>query len=545
MLQRFSVFCLILNAQAQTPPAQPASGAIAGIVVDRNHDAPIRRAVVTLSTLEPRPREAVAWTGSDGRFSFGNLPAGRYRLAVLKNGYQFAVHGTDSFRLPPEIIQLAVGESRTDFVFRLQVLTSISGVVADQDGDPVPGVQVMAMSLRWRRNKLQLVPGAGATTDSTGRYRLTGLTPGRYAVSAAHLYRPAFKVNPEAVAGEPQQQYAYGVQYYPGTGRSDSATLIPIQAGQELLEIDFRLEARLATAVQGKVILPPGAASAKDAIVSAMNVDLANRSIMGVGAPPPDLVFRFDTLPPGTYRLLAQATVEGRRYRGAQLVETGLGAAPDVLIPVEPGVDLEGKVSVEGPDAAKYPVSSVNLTPGDGLPLNGPPPRANVDKDGGFKFTDLPAGVWDIGVSPIPPRGYIKSMRLGDQDVLTEEMTIRSSTSAPLHIVLATQAAIAQGEVVTGADPARAMVLLAPEDKFRHVLSFYRFAPTEEKGRFEIRNVMPGKYDLFAFEEFDGQSIQDPEFLKRFESTATPVTLREGQNPPLKLSLIPAAGGPR
>lgn len=124
-------------------------------------------------------------------------------------------------------------------------------------------------------------------------------------------------------------------------------------------------------------------------------------------------------------------------------------------------------------------------------------------------------------------------------------MTIRASTSAPLNIVLETQAATVQGDVVTGVEPARAMVLLAPENKFRHVLSFYRFAPTDEKGHFEISNVMPGNYHLYAFEEFDAQSIQDPEFLKRFESSSTPVTLREGQNPPLKLSLIPVAGGPR
>ena len=50
--------CMVAYAQ----PAAPPSGTIAGIVVDSGSNAPIRRAVVTLSTVEALPRDAVAWT---------------------------------------------------------------------------------------------------------------------------------------------------------------------------------------------------------------------------------------------------------------------------------------------------------------------------------------------------------------------------------------------------------------------------------------------------------------------------------------------------
>ena len=237
---------------------------------------------------------------------------------------------------------------------------------------------------------------------------------------------------------------------------------------------------------------------------------------------------------------MAQATIDGKQYRGSQAIELGPQGLHDIAIPIEAGIDLTGSVSVEGPDAGKNAASFVSLVPGDDVPWNGPPLRANVNKDGSFKITGVPPGIWDINAGPIPPNGYIKSMRLGDQDVLTEDMTIRPSTSEALKIVFSTHAAKLEGDVFQGDQPTRAVVLLAPEAKLRHVLGFYRFATADEKGHFEINRARPGDYRLFAFEDLDQQSIQDPDFVKPFERYGVPVTLREGPNDSQKLSLIPA-----
>ena len=56
-----------------------------------------------------------------------------------------------------------------------------------------------------------------------------------------------------------------------------------------------------------------------------------------------------------------------------------------------------------------------------------------------------------------------------------------------------------------------------------------------------MKGLTPGNYKLFAFEEFDPQSIEDPEFLRPFEQAGISLTLREGDNPPQKLRMIPAA----
>jgi hypothetical protein len=378
-------------------------------------------------------------------------------------------------------------------------------------------------------------------TDGNGRYRLSGLVGGQYAVVTSSMNRQAVKIHPEAIAGEPQQEYSYGVQYYPGADRADAATLLTVQPGQEIPSIDFRLPARAAVSIDGKIIVPSGAGSVKEVIVNIMATDFSNRMVRGSGAAPPDYRFFSGQFAPGSHILVAHASIDGRQYRGVQTIDLGPQGLHDLEIPLEASIDLAGSVSVEGPDAGKYAVSSVSLVPGDDIPWNAPPLRANVNKDGSFKITGVPSGIWDINAGPIPPGGYIKSMRLGDRDVLTEEMLIRPSTAEPLKIVVSTRAATVEGDVVQGDQPTRAAILLAPDGKFRHVTSFYRSAAADDKGHFEIKNATPGDYRLYAFEEFDQRSIQDPDFLRPFEKSGVAVSLQEGPNAAQKLSVIPTA----
>jgi protocatechuate 3,4-dioxygenase beta subunit len=532
---------LMIRVPAQTPP----SGAIAGIVLDAGSNSPLRRAVVTLSTVEAQPQDAVAWTDSNGRFSFGYLAPGRYMLRAMKNGYQRVNYGADSVRRPPAVIQLAAGELRNALIFRLVLMNSVTGVVLDEDGDPLANVQVTALVQGFERQRRRLLPGPGTMTDSTGRYRLSGLAPGRYAVSAAHVNGFVNRMHPEAAAGELQQQYSYGVQYYPGTDRAEAAALIAVQPGQEISSIDFRLVAQIGASIEGRIIVPEGAGSVKDMIINTMSRNVARSGInYGAGVSPQDYTFHTNLLAPGPYLLIAQASIDGRSCRGTQSVDLGPQGLRDVAVPMEATVDLAGSVSIEGPDAGRHTAAFVNLSPGDDIPWNGPPLRASVEKDGSFKIGNVPPGIWDIGVSPIPPAGYVKSMRLGDRDVLTEDMTIGPSTTQRLTIVLGTRAATLEGDVLHEDQPARAAVVLAPDGKFRHVLSFYRLVGADEKGRFEIRNTTPGEYRLYAFEELDPQSIQDPDFLKPFETSSVLVTLREGPNASQKLPLIPAGTSP-
>lgn len=510
------------------------------MVADAARNMPVARAVVTLSTAEGVPREAVAWTDAGGRFAFGYLPPGRYQLSATKSGYQAAAYGAVPSLRPPTIILLGLGESRTDFLLRMQLASSVSGVVLDDNGDPLANVQVQALRSGWRRRKPRLLRGASALTDSSGRYRLRGLAPGRYAFAVERVLGGPVKLPSEAIAGQPRAQHAYGTRYYPGTDRAEQASLLSIQPGQQVQQIDFQLTAEPVAPIDGRVLLPPGVAAQGPVNVTAFGGGTGSSMEFGVGAPPPDHAFRFNALPPGSYILVAQATIAGQVYRGVQQVELVPGGLHDLVLPVEAGVDLAGRVSAVGPDAGRYAAAAVSLSPGDDIPRNGPPLRGAVAADGSFRIAGVPPGIWDISVTPIPRGGYIQSMRLGGRDVLTQDMFIGSSTSEPLNIVIGMRGASVQGDVAAADPIVRAVVLLAPEKQWRDVLSFYRIVSTDEHGHFTIAGIRPGNYDLFAFAELAPDAIEDADFLKPFESAALPVTLGEGDNPPLKLKLASA-----
>src|SRR5579871_4902114 len=344
--------CLAIGAQTRTStPHSAGSGVIAGIVLNAADNTPLRRAVVTLSTVETQPQDAVAWTDANGRFSFGYLPAGRYQLRVTKDNYQPAMNTAGNPRRPPAIIQLGAGESRSDFVFHLQLVSSISGVVLDEDGDPLSGVQVRVLRPQFQRGKRRLVSGPIGVTDSAGRYRLSGLVGGQYVVAISGQNRLAIKAQPEAIAGQSPQHYFYGDQFYPAADRAEGATPIQVQPGQETSQVDFRLHALPAVAVEGKIVVPPDAASVKEVTVNIASEGFADRVFGGTGAAPPDYHFVRGQLALGSYVLVAEATVDGKSYRGVQKVDVGPQGAHELAIPLEAGIDLTGSVSIEGPEA--------------------------------------------------------------------------------------------------------------------------------------------------------------------------------------------------
>jgi len=528
--------CLAAKAPAQS--SSPPSGAIAGMVVDHSDNAPIRRAIVTLSTIEAHPQDAVAWTDADGRFSFGYLPAGQYELHVSKNRYQDLAFGTETPRRPPAVIMLGAGEVRSDFLFRLQKVITLSGTVLDENGLPLQAVRIEAMQWVWRRQKRSLAQGPSAVSDISGRYQMTNLRPGTYVLVAfPQAYIPALKAASEVVAGEIQPHYSFGMQFYPGTDRAEAATPIAVEPGHEYSEIDFRVAAQLTVSVKGRLLAPPGVTALESRFVRVTRKDRVEGG-RGFRISQADLSFTVDQLTPGPYIFVAEGDAAGKPYRGVREVDVGPGGLSDLSIALDPPIDLSGSVAVEGPDAARFRPSTVTLAPGDGIPLSSQPLRSAVNPDGTFRITSVPSGVWDINPGRLPPDGYIKSMRLGDQDVLTEEMVIQPSTQALLKIVIGTQAAIVQGDATFGGHAARAVVLLAPEPRFQHVRSFYRFVASDGNGHFVMKNITPGNYRLYAFDEFDGNVIEDPDFRKRLASGGVTVTLREGDNPPVDVSVL-------
>jgi hypothetical protein len=185
---------------------------------------------------------------------------------------------------------------------------------------------------------------------------------------------------------------------------------------------------------------------------------------------------------------------------------------------------------------------TVELNPAPGtartLPL-----RTQPQPDGSFVFRHVPPGIWDINVGPLAKGGgFIKSMRLGEQDVLIEEMEIGLSPPAPLHIVVSSRGGQVSGRLAgEAAKEATAFVLLAPEEKYQHVMSFYAMAPVGADGTFSLAGITPGRYRLYALEMVRTPvDLRNPEILSRLNEHAEVLVIGEAARVVATPKLIPA-----
>jgi protocatechuate 3,4-dioxygenase beta subunit len=530
--------------RAQAPPGPYAS--ISGVVLSDATGTPIRRAIVTLSTLDTPPLEAVTFTESNGAFGFTAIPPGKYQLLAEMDSFEHAWFGASTPARPPGTLNLAAGDGRYGITFRLRPLGCISGVVLDPDGDPLPNVSIRLLRAGFARRRPTYRNVGWANTDGFGRYRVTDVLPGQYVIMAVpQQHEPAGMIQPEVTLGQSSLQKMYAPDLYPDTSRLSSASPILIAPGKELDGIDFHLSARTVAPLHGRIAVPEDVPAHAHVQILAYPQDVPESNQNAVAmATSPDFNFEFPYLIAGPYVIVATLTLAGREYRAVEHIELA-PAGQEISLRPERGIDLTGRVDIEGPGDRPGGPFHVTLGSADS-PSARSRPAADVKPDGSFTIPNVFPGIWDINVEPVPRGGFIKAMLLGDQDVLTEDMTITPNTHEPLRIVLSTHGAGVTGTVTVPQGmpkSARARVLLAPSGKFEHVLSYYAITAADDAGHFEFKSVTPGRYKLYAFEELEPASYQDPGFLKPFERLSESFDVPEGGHVSRQVPLI-QAGAP-
>jgi hypothetical protein len=542
MLRMFLSIALTAAALA----AQPAgNGVIGGVVVDHATGNPIRKAVVTVAWQGSPPAWASVQTDGSGRFQVTGLPAASYTVTATKDGLSLGAYG-GAPGAAGKAVALAAGEQRVDLVIRMIRPTVVSGIVTDADGDPLIGAEVQLGREGWPRGKRELTSLSNARTNDRGEYRLIVPQPGRFYLSAtARTHRiPAGNLS--------ESPLTFGRQFYGGGEDWLKAKPLVIQSGQELKGIDFRLPAERTGSIRGRLtnappmpqpgpngVMPPG--PWPHVMLQVFRDDSSSsRQFFGGGVNPADGSFQIPGLPAGKYVLMA--AVQGEKSMWATQNIEVKGDMDGLELTLAPPVSLKGKVVAEGSGFAPMAQLSIELTAPLGRAMGQSMLRTTPGPDGAFVFDQVPPGIWDINVRPIPRGGFIKSMRLGQQDVLTEEMEIGLRPAGPLQIVVSSRGAIVSGELPKDAEKdARTMVVLAPETKFRHVISLYMIAPAKD-GKFEITGVTPGKYSVLAMESVpSGFDVRNPDFLGRFAEDSVPLEVAEGTSVKVSPKVVPAA----
>jgi protocatechuate 3,4-dioxygenase beta subunit len=557
----------VTGAAQGFPPGmqdKTGTGRIRGRVVSADSGGPLRRAQVRIAGPDIRSRSAM--TDGDGRYEFTELPAGRYTVMASKAGYVNLQYGQTRPLEPGKPIDLADGQAmdRADFVMPRG--SAIAGRVVDEFGEPVADAIVLAMRQQWVNGRRRLVPsGRNAQTNDLGQYRIYGLSPGDYYVSAT--VRNAEGMGFEMMLpGAPATRSAapasgYAPTYFPGTANVADAQKVSLAIGQEAQGTDFALLPTRLARIRGLVIDSEGR-PVDGAFVTAVPAQSAESVfMMGGGARTGrDGSFTLQGLAPGDYLLQVRSVTimttgadstfslsarvggpEGSEFGSAPVSLSG-DDLENVVITTTKGVAASGRVAYDGPPpagAAPLRLMAIPLEP-EGT-MFGPGGAAVVGQDGTFQLTGL-SGQRQLRVMGLPPGYTVKSVEVNGVDVTDTGIDFKTDAVSGIVITVTSRSTDVSGTAAAAnGQPARDFtVVLFAQDRGKWTLPGGRWvsaARPDQDGRFHARGLPPGEYYAVALDYIAEGDWNDPDVLERLAPGAESVTLALGDAKTLSLTL--------
>ena len=357
---------------ARQSAAAAGTASVSGTVVVAGTGQPARRARVTLNATEGGGSRT-ATTDEEGRYAFDQLAAGRYNVSASKSGHVGVTYGQARPGRPGTPIQLTEGQK---FAANLQLPRGsvITGTVVDEYGEATAGTQVRVLRYAMQGGRRTLQQSGNGTTDDRGIYRVYGLQPGDYIVSAvprnagpsvdvARLQTELAAVRERIAAVAPnaadvralatragmlqgqlpqaeEQATGYAPVYFPGTVSATQAGTIALNLGEERASVDFQLVRVALAHIEGTVVNSTG--QAIDNVLLTLTdaaPSVPGAITMGARADA-DGRFRLANVPPGSYRLTARAaasqpagTAPPDRHRALRGPSAGAARVHSVLNP--------------------------------------------------------------------------------------------------------------------------------------------------------------------------------------------------------------------
>jgi hypothetical protein len=544
---------------------QPTGTAvIRGRVTAFDTGAPVRRAQVAAAATGVGAFRS-ATTDAEGWFELRDLPGGAWTLTASKPGYVTQRLGQ---RRPFESVaplQVVDGQQTNSANFALAKGGAITGRIFDDLGDPLANARVQALRTRTIEGRRRLVPaGAEDVTDDTGAFRLYGLAPGDYYVSASTgglvgaaggvFAAPVNAIAFSAGAMEPIQVRGGGSSaptYFPGTANAAEAQRIRLGTSEETT-ISFGLLSIRTASVSGTVLSADGSQTAGGA-VSLQSADGDDLSAgLATGAPIlADGAFSIPNVAPGTYVLTARsgglrgpiARRGGEMQLGTVTVTVNGEDVSGVTIVMTRGATLEGSVVAAGGSRPMLNGARVLARPARGFA--GPIAAAGgapVTAAGTFQLSSLQGAV-RLSVEGLPAGWMVQSIEVDGVDVTDSGLDLKGTEQiTDARVTLTNRIAELNGTVTQGGQWARDFsVLVFADDETRWTFPgrFVRSARGSAQGNFSVRGLPPGVgYLAAAVSHLEEGEAEDPEFLSSLRERATSVSLREGETKTIELRLI-------
>ncbi|MBM3751682.1 MAG: carboxypeptidase regulatory-like domain-containing protein [Acidimicrobiia bacterium] len=525
---------------------RPPRGVLAGRVLAFESGAPVARARVILSAsgetpdgtpLLPFPR--VLLTAADGTFRFTDLPAtDTFLLTVTKTGFAPRAFGEAPPAITPTLITLAEDQVKEDVV-RLSAQVSIAGRVLDEDGTPFAGALVEAMRPMSEGERLSLVTVSEASSDDRGEFRLVGLPPGQYYVSA---FDPAF-----GNIDDKDGQLFYSPTFYPGVVFPDEATRITLDPGLASEPLEFRLQIIRPSRVQGSIRTPIEAGGGSKPLIAAAVIMSQARndqfSLFTMTNPKmePDGQFLFSNVPPGRYRIQARGETEREGVTLFSVFTLNVEGADrqNTDMTLSRGAVVSGKVEWESA-SGRPPLDRrsliVRMPMEDGNEF-GDSVSAYVGPDDKWTIRGVMAGRHFFRMEGLPEGWYMKRVEYQGADVtdIPRQFEYNEVVSG-FTVVLSDRQTAIRGFVTADAnDDVQSYAVVAFSTSPLHWTPLSRYTQLvypDAMGRYEIRGLPAGTYVMAATREFNRSDLSDARIFDRLlaqPGVTTAFELKESQ----------------
>jgi hypothetical protein len=515
-------------------PSIPATGRVRGQVVSTDGvPLPYAQVVLTSRGMEPR----VVNADSAGVFECLEMTAGTYQLGASKAGY-FPVSARDP---SAPAVDLADDEKREGIQITLRSWGTLTGRIFDEYGDPMQGVSVQLLQVWYEAGRRRLVsvgtPAAWGfgyrVTDDLGAYRLFGLPPGQYIVSAT-----TGDVSSTNVPG-------YARSYFPGTPTPAEAQFVSVGPGQDVAGIDLTLSRTHTVRVAGQILNAAGKPTTGGSILLMPSQRSGSATSVPVGARLlDDGRFEFANVAPGQYVI---QVYRGRQNRwiegefGALSIGVGDADMADLVVQMSSGSSIAGRFSFETFDPLKQPpLSGIELSPipvdADLSPQNNFA-AAHIYADGTFEIAGI-SGPRRLQLLRTPPGWALKEIRVNEFDVTDQPLPFgrKDQSLTGVEVVLTNRVSQLLGtirDVDARPAPGTSLIVFSRDRTDWYPTSrFVRKTAAMAGGAFALTGLPSGTYYAAAVPQLplEGDDAwQDPEFLDTLIPRASAITLTEGQ----------------
>jgi len=396
----FNVLNFGARAQSPAPPKEARAATISGRVTVEGK--PLPGAFVLLTAGEPGSEGsaiAKAATDDDGRFTLNNVRAGHYSVCPYAPAYVFPAAARFGSNGKP--LYIADGTPVDALDFALVRGGVITGRITDPAGRPVIAerIQLNPVDDRGNRRPLLGLDESLFVTDDQGNYRIYGLLPGRYLVSAGQS-RPG-----EIMEGGGRTYYP--ITFHPGVASESKATLVEVRAGAETGNVNISLGGPIETFTAGGVVVDADSGNPIPGVrVGYASFD-RDGSLRDLGANPgwrsgADGGFRIEGITPGSYAVVTVPGDDQSTYSDPVPFDVNRSDATGLEVKVRKGASIAGAVAVEGTNdpAVLQKIPQIELT-AESADFNALE-SVNPEPDGTFHISGLPAGKFNINLDQVP-----------------------------------------------------------------------------------------------------------------------------------------------